>query len=107
MGFGFFCESARQVFKGGRPESENSKLVKAPTVPKVTTGAHWHRYTGVLGSANAYGRKQRSPQHGAAVLRCGVVSTRRAGAPPAVPPTPSNPTASLRTTRALESDELD
>ena len=43
--------SARQVFKGGGPDSENSKLVKAPTVPKLTsrnpghaTGAHWHRY---------------------------------------------------------------
>ena len=48
LGFGF---SARLVFKGGRPHSENSKLVKAPTVPKVTSrnpgraaGAHWHRY---------------------------------------------------------------
>ena len=35
----------------GGPDSENSKLVKAPTVPKLTsrnpghaTGAHWHRY---------------------------------------------------------------
>ena len=51
---------------------------------------------GVLGSAYAYGRKPRSPQHRTAV-------TRRAGAPPAGPPTPSHPAASLRTTRALES----
>ena len=42
--------SARLVFKGGRPDSENSKLVKAPTVPKAKSrnprhaaGAHWHR----------------------------------------------------------------
>ena len=43
--------SARLVFKGGRPDSQNSKLVKAQTVLKVTSrnprhsaGAHWHRY---------------------------------------------------------------
>ena len=59
--------------------------------------------TGVLGSACAYGRKQRSPQHGAGGRRCGVVTTRCAGAPTAGPPTPSHPKASLRTTRALES----
>ena len=48
LGFGF---SARLVFKGGWPDSENSKLVKAPTFPKVTSrnpghtaGAPWHRY---------------------------------------------------------------
>ena len=50
MGFRFHCPS---VFKGGGPEppdSEISKLVKAPTVPKVTSrnsghaaGTHWHR----------------------------------------------------------------
>ena len=50
-------------------------------------------------SACAYGRKPRSPQYGTAVLGCGVVSARRAGAPPAGPLTPPN----LRTTRALES----
>ena len=50
LGFGF---SARLVFKGGRPDSENSKLVKAQTGPNVTSrnpghtaGAHWHRYEG-------------------------------------------------------------
>ena len=32
LGFRF---SACLVFKGSRPNSENSKLVKAPTVPKV------------------------------------------------------------------------
>ena len=44
-----FFGSARLVFKGGLPDSENSKLVKALTVPKVTSrnprhaaGAHWH-----------------------------------------------------------------
>ena len=48
-GFGFECQS---VFKSSRPDSENSKLVWAPTGPKVTsrnprhaTAAHWHRYT--------------------------------------------------------------
>ena len=45
----------------------------------------------------------RSPQHGAGGRLRGVVHTRRAGAPPAGPPTPTHPTASLRTTRALES----
>ena len=47
LGFGFHCQS---VFKGGRPDLENSKLVKAPTVPRVTSrnpghyaGADWHR----------------------------------------------------------------
>ena len=59
--------------------------------------------TGVLGGACAYGRELRFPRHGAAGRRCGVVPTRRAGAPPARPPTPSCPTASLRTTRVLES----
>ena len=44
-------------------------------------------HTGVLGGAFVYGRKQRSPQHGEASRRCGVVPTRRAGAPPAGPPT--------------------
>ena len=49
-GFGSFCPS---VFKGGRPDLENSKLVKALTVQilrKVTSrnplhaaGAHWRR----------------------------------------------------------------
>ena len=34
VGFGIHCQS---VFKGGRPDSENSELVKAPTVPKVTS----------------------------------------------------------------------
>ena len=59
--------------------------------------------TGVLGDACAYGGKPRSPQHGAGGRRRGVVPTRCAGAPPAGPPTPTHPTASLRTTRALES----
>ena len=44
----------------------------------------------MLGGACAYGRKPRSPQHGAVSRRCGVVPTRRAGAPPAGPPTPTN-----------------
>ena len=51
LGFGL---SARQVFKGGRLDSENSKLVKVSTVPKVTSrnpghaaGAYWHRSCGV------------------------------------------------------------
>ena len=43
----------------------------------------------MLGGACAYGRKPRSPQHGAVSRRCGVVPTRRAGAPPAGPPTPT------------------
>ena len=51
----------------------------------------------------AYGRWPRSPQHGAAGRRCGVVPTRRAGAPPAGPPIPTHPTAGLRTSRALAS----
>ena len=34
--------SARPVFKGGWPDSENSKLVKAPTVPKVTSRNSGH-----------------------------------------------------------------
>ena len=43
--------SASLVFKGCLPDLENSKLVKASTVPKVmsrnprhSTGAYWHRY---------------------------------------------------------------
>ena len=47
LGFGFHCPP---VFKGGRPDSKKSMLVKAPTVPKVTSknpghaaGAHWHK----------------------------------------------------------------
>ena len=46
LGFGFLL-----VFKGGQSDSEKSKLVKALTVPKVTSRnpghaavAHWHRY---------------------------------------------------------------
>ena len=48
VGFRFHCPS---IFKGGRPDLENSKLVKALTVLKVASrnpghsaGAHWHRY---------------------------------------------------------------
>ena len=48
VGFRFHCPS---LLNGGRPDSENSKLVKAQTVPKMTSrnpghaaGAHWHRY---------------------------------------------------------------
>ena len=42
---------------------------------------------GVLGGACVYGRKPRSPPYGAGGRRRGVVPTRRAGAPPAGPPT--------------------
>ena len=48
VGFGFHCQS---IFEGGQPDYENSNLVKAQTVPKVTSrnsrhaaGSHWHRY---------------------------------------------------------------
>ena len=50
-----FC--GLSVFKGGLHNSENSKLVKAPTVPKLTSrnprhssGAHWYRYLATLQS---------------------------------------------------------
>ena len=42
-------------------------------------------------------------QHGAAGRYCGVVPTRRTGALPVGPPTPTYPTASLQTTHVLES----
>ena len=79
-----------------------AKLLKTPCLQVCLT---------VLGGACTYGRKQRSPHHGAVSLRCGVVPTRRAGAPPAGPPTPtypashthSTPAAGGQTSRALES----
>ena len=46
LGFRLHCQS---LFKGDWPDLENSKLVKALTVPKVTgknpghsAGVHWH-----------------------------------------------------------------
>ena len=48
LGFRFHCQS---LFKGGWPYPDNSKLVKALTVQKVTSrnpkhsaGAYWHGY---------------------------------------------------------------
>ena len=61
--------------------------------------------TAILGSAFAYERlraKAALSQHGAAGRSCGIVPTRRAGAPPEGPPIPTYPAASLRWTRALE-----
>ena len=55
----------------------------------------------VLGDICVYVRTPRSPQHGAAGRRCGFVATWRAGAQSVGPPTYR--TASLLTTRALDS----
>ena len=58
------------VFKGGRPDSKNSKLVKAQTVPKVTSrnlwhaaGAHRHRYLQVTKHLNHCNSWTKSVSH--------------------------------------------
>ena len=79
----------RPGLQGGRDDWERDQTTRRPALPARPRSQDVQNAlrTGVLGGPCVYCRKSRSPQHGAASRRCGVVPTRRAGAQPPGPPT--------------------
>ena len=70
---------SRPSRSGCRPAYPTSRPAHRPRSQAVENALR-------TGGACVYGRKPPSPQKGAASRRCGILPTRRAGAPPAGPP---------------------
>ena len=70
---------SRPSRSGCRPAHPTSRPAHRPRSQAVENALR-------TGGACVYGRKPPSPQKGAASRRCGILPTRRAGAPPAGPP---------------------